>query len=394
MLGAVARALRRYPASLSVALICLVAYGAVAIDRPAALLDGRSAHLYALAFNAYFVLAGDWWRVVTAPLVHAGPAHLLNNVAVLLFMGTWLEEDLGRLRWLLVFVAGVVGAEAALAVAQPFALAVGCSGGLFALMGAGWAIERRHRLDAERARACVVVSLGTLGLNLLVPVSGSLYGHLGGAAVGLVLGLTVGVGSRRLAAIRRRREEAFERLASRPPVEPASPEAAAFVLRPAVRSYVEDWVVAGVVVAGGLAIATNLGGLSGLSRTVAIAVSLGLAVAGLVVAGANARLRVVVGPEGIEARGGLPGRGWKTSWDGLHTFYAGRQLGGLFARRCVGFLRSGGAGGGVPALGRDAASLAVRLEASRLAFTGPGEGSASALTPGDAGVTGPPTRRP
>ena len=41
------------------------------------------------------VLAGEWWRLISAPFLHAGPEHLLGNCLVLYIVGLACEHALG-----------------------------------------------------------------------------------------------------------------------------------------------------------------------------------------------------------------------------------------------------------------------------------------------------------
>ncbi len=45
---------------------------------------------------------GQWYRLVTSMFLHFGPAHLFNNMFLLLFMGDLLEKLVGKWRYLLI----------------------------------------------------------------------------------------------------------------------------------------------------------------------------------------------------------------------------------------------------------------------------------------------------
>lgn len=47
------------------------------------------------AFQADQFRAGEWWRVITANLLHADPAHLFNNLFGIFIFGRMLEPALG-----------------------------------------------------------------------------------------------------------------------------------------------------------------------------------------------------------------------------------------------------------------------------------------------------------
>lgn len=92
--------------------------------------------LYALgAQDARSILEGQWWRLVTAIFLHAGPLHLLVNGFSLYNLGLFLEPTLGARRFLaLFFVSGLVSGLATLAFVRD-TLGVGASGAVFGLAG-------------------------------------------------------------------------------------------------------------------------------------------------------------------------------------------------------------------------------------------------------------------
>src|SRR2546423_7536827 len=89
------------------------------------------------------VANGDWWRLITAAFLHYGPIHLGFNMFFLYWIGTPVEQYLGRARFLLVyFVSGLAGSAGAL-VLSPNAVTVGASGAIFGILGAALILERQ-----------------------------------------------------------------------------------------------------------------------------------------------------------------------------------------------------------------------------------------------------------
>lgn len=125
------------------------------------------------------------WRLLTAMLVHGGIWHFLLNMLALWMIGRSLEPMLGRWRFLALYLIGGLGGSVAVACIEPAAAVVGASGGIFALMGALLVIGRHI---GANIRGILVI----LGLNLAVGffISGIAWqAHLGGAAVGALVGL-------------------------------------------------------------------------------------------------------------------------------------------------------------------------------------------------------------
>src|SRR6266550_1294562 len=86
---------------------------------------------------------GDWWRLITAAFLHYGPIHLGFNMFFLYWIGTPVEQYLGRGRFLAVYlVSGLAGSAGAL-VLSPTSVTVGASGAIFGILGAALVLERQ-----------------------------------------------------------------------------------------------------------------------------------------------------------------------------------------------------------------------------------------------------------
>lgn len=84
---------------------------------------------------------GQWWRLLTASLLHADWLHLVSNLAYMLYVGWSVESALGASGAVLLLLLSGLAAMALSTVATP-AAAVGASGMAFGLFGAavtlGW----------------------------------------------------------------------------------------------------------------------------------------------------------------------------------------------------------------------------------------------------------------
>lgn len=93
-------------------------------------------------FSATLVRAGEWWRVVTANLLHADFGHLALNVLALTVIGILVERALGAARAL--WVIGVSGIAAMLSgIPAGYEFTVGASGIVSGLVGALLWLELR-----------------------------------------------------------------------------------------------------------------------------------------------------------------------------------------------------------------------------------------------------------
>lgn len=137
------------------------------------------------------IVAGEYWRLLTAMFLHIGVFHLLFNGYALVAIGTELERIFGPVRFAIIyFLAGLLGSLASYAFS--YTLSAGASGAIFGVIGAlaAFFILHRERLGAwGRARLGNIAFL--IGINLFLgftrPGIDNL-GHIGGLIGGLGLG--------------------------------------------------------------------------------------------------------------------------------------------------------------------------------------------------------------
>jgi membrane associated rhomboid family serine protease len=78
---------------------------------------------------------GEWWRLLTAMFVHAGPIHLIAEIAGLVQVGLLVERLVGRLAIAVVYVAsGVLVGIWELSL-HPVSVHVGAAGSIFGVYG-------------------------------------------------------------------------------------------------------------------------------------------------------------------------------------------------------------------------------------------------------------------
>jgi membrane associated rhomboid family serine protease len=131
--------------------------------------------------NAFDVAQGDWYRLVSAAFLHYGPIHLGMNMLALYWIGRPLEDWLGPIRYLLVYlVSGVAGSAGALLI-TPNANTVGASGAIFGILGAAIVLERQGTYVLGGSAITLLVV--NLAFTFAVPGI-SIGGHLGGLAGG------------------------------------------------------------------------------------------------------------------------------------------------------------------------------------------------------------------
>ncbi len=130
------------------------------------------------------ILAGEYWRLLTAMFLHAGFLHIAFNGYALYIFGQQVESFYGPWRFLAIyFIAGLAGSIASFAFSPH--LSVGASGAIFGIIGALGAFFFFHRkLLGGVRRAQLLNAVAMIGLNLLLGVSqsGSIdnFAHMGG----------------------------------------------------------------------------------------------------------------------------------------------------------------------------------------------------------------------
>jgi membrane associated rhomboid family serine protease len=134
------------------------------------------------------VADGEWYRLVTAMFLHFGVIHLLLNMWALWVLGRSLEANLGRARFLALYlISGLGGNVAAYLFTEPNRFAAGASTAVFGLFAALIVIERRMGRDISQVLPILVINLV---FTFTVPGI-SIPGHLGGLAVGGLMALVL-----------------------------------------------------------------------------------------------------------------------------------------------------------------------------------------------------------
>jgi membrane associated rhomboid family serine protease len=132
-----------------------------------------------------FVSNGDWWRLVTAMFLHANILHLAVNMYSLYYVGSVLEQVIGRWRFLLLYFASGVAGSAGALVWSPTQPTVGASGAIFGILGALFVLERRGTIASGGQIAMLIVFnlVITFALSSFISVGGHVGGLIGGIAL-------------------------------------------------------------------------------------------------------------------------------------------------------------------------------------------------------------------
>jgi membrane associated rhomboid family serine protease len=144
----------------------------------------RSTIFDALAQTPLDVRIGDWWRPLTAAFLHYGPVHLALNMLAVLIFGSELERQLGRWRFLALYLLSALGGAASIQLfGDPVQQVAGASTAIWGLFGGLGALMVVRR---EALRGLLTL----LAINVVISFfpGVSLLGHLGGLVAGAVAG--------------------------------------------------------------------------------------------------------------------------------------------------------------------------------------------------------------
>ncbi len=124
----------------------------------------------------------EWYRLITSGFMHFGVIHIALNMYILFQLGQMIEPMIGRVRYLLVYLASLLGGSALALTLEGDKIAAGASGAVFGLMGfaaVGYYMRGINPLSTS------IGSLLMMNLLLTFMFRGiSIGGHIGGLIAG------------------------------------------------------------------------------------------------------------------------------------------------------------------------------------------------------------------
>ncbi|MCX4991598.1 rhomboid family intramembrane serine protease [Streptomyces sp. NBC_00568] len=137
------------------------------------------------------VVDGEWYRLLTGAFLHMPPtegtfgiAHIVMNMFALWNIGRMVETQLGRVRYLSLYLLSTLGGSVLVLLIAPDEAAVGASGAIFGLGAAYYVMTRRLGADMGNVNRFMA------GLLIWLLISAGLtswQGHLGGLLAGGVV---------------------------------------------------------------------------------------------------------------------------------------------------------------------------------------------------------------
>ncbi|MFI7497179.1 rhomboid family intramembrane serine protease [Streptomyces sp. NPDC049687] len=134
------------------------------------------------------VADGEWYRLLTGAFLHLPPTggtfgilHIVMNMVCLWNLGRVVEAQLGRVRYLALYLLAALGGSVLVLLIAPDDATVGASGAIFGVGAAYYVLARRLGADMSQVNRFMA------GLLLWLVISAgvtSWQGHLGGLLAG------------------------------------------------------------------------------------------------------------------------------------------------------------------------------------------------------------------
>jgi rhomboid protease GluP len=144
------------------------------------------------ALNRDLVISGgEWWRLFSAPLLHANFLHIVLNSLALYFAGTVLERVTGPAWFAAIYAAsGLSGAAFSIIMNDSHATSVGASGPIMGILAAALILSFRYESESAERNNLLEFPARVL-LPSLIPAAGErvdIAAHFGGAMCGAIVG--------------------------------------------------------------------------------------------------------------------------------------------------------------------------------------------------------------
>ena len=140
------------------------------------------------------VMQGEWWRLLSATVLHGNLEHIVGNAVSLYILGMATEHAYGTRSMLGIYLASGLAGSVLSAAMSP-GPSVGASGAIFGLMGAVLVLFWRHHnaLMVRDKRIGVVIAVWaflTIAAGLVTPMIDN-AAHLGGMVGGMAVAWTM-----------------------------------------------------------------------------------------------------------------------------------------------------------------------------------------------------------
>lgn len=153
---------------------------------------------FLLEHGAMYVLnvteQGEYYRLFTSMFLHFGFEHLMNNMVVLVLIGWNLEMEIGKVKYLIIYLISGLGGNLLSAwweiQTADYAISAGASGAVFGLIGTLLyvAIRNHGRVGEISGRGIVFMIIVSLYYGFTSSGVDNMA-HIGGLVTGFLLGV-------------------------------------------------------------------------------------------------------------------------------------------------------------------------------------------------------------
>lgn len=151
------------------------------------------------AMSAYGALVEhEYWRFITSIFLHFTPEHLLNNMLLLAVAGSYVEPEIGHVRFGICYaLSGILGSVCSciyMVYKASYSVSAGASGAIFGVVGALLYLILIHkgRFSGIRLKGMLL----SVFLMLFVGITSKGVdnaAHIGGFVIGFVVALLTGI---------------------------------------------------------------------------------------------------------------------------------------------------------------------------------------------------------
>ena len=146
--------------------------------------ENQAVSLYGMYQGA--IKDGEYLRMVVSAFLHFGIYHFGSNMICLLIYGFSLERQIGSIKFVLIYIAAIIGGSILIDYQGGYGIHAGASGAIWGLMTATLIYNIKHNINPTYALRGIIV-------NLIYSFSAgvSWQGHIGGGIAGLIVALLV-----------------------------------------------------------------------------------------------------------------------------------------------------------------------------------------------------------
>ncbi len=156
--------------------------------------DGTFLLEHGAMFVPKVVEDGEYYRLFTSMFLHFGFEHLMNNMVTLVLLGWNLEIEVGKIKFLLIYILSGLGGNILSAWYEvrtmDYTISAGASGAIYGIIGALLyiAMRNRGRIGDISGKGLVFMLIISLYYGFTSSSVDNLA-HIGGLAIGFVSGI-------------------------------------------------------------------------------------------------------------------------------------------------------------------------------------------------------------